>query len=261
MMSIKATQQKQLGQKDETGNVARHLLDLEILFLLSPEPKSGYQLKKHLLNSFHINISYGTLYPHLHSLEKAKLIYGIWNSQDANEPLKKKTYSLTTLGAEKLRAGVQSLGKIALSMQFSLAGSSVSLHEFKQHEGAETAFKAAIQFMSEGGYSAKSAVMLRGSSGVEYPIEIFASRFDNRANRNDKLILKVLNSGSGATLDDILRLSVMSYDVQATKTVVLSVPGVSEEVLRLAEFCQISIYSGKDLSEAVSNMCASMNLN
>jgi DNA-binding PadR family transcriptional regulator len=257
-MSVKATQQT--VPRDETGNVARHLLDLEILFLLNPEPKSGYQLKKHLLNSFHINISYGTLYPHLHSLEKAKLIYGIWNSQDVNEPLKKKIYSLTSTGAEKLKSGTQSLGKIALTMQFSLAGMSSTVHEFKQHEGAETAFKSAIQYFADCGYSAKSAVMQRGSSGVEYPIEILASRFDNRANQNERLVLKVLNSGSGVTLDGILRLYVMAYDLQATKTVALSIPPASEEVYKLADFCQISLFGGKDLAEAVSKMCANLTL-
>jgi DNA-binding PadR family transcriptional regulator len=255
-MSLKPAQQKQAFAKDEASAVARHLLDLEILYLLNPEPKSGYQLKKYLLNTFRINISYGTLYPHLHSLEKSKLILGTWNSQDVNEPLKKKIYSLTNLGADRLRSGVQGLGKIALTMQFFLTGVNPILPEFKHPEGVETAFKTAIQFLSDYGYTAKSAVLVRGASGLEYSVEILASRFDSRKNETEKLAIKVLNPEGEPSMEDILKLYVMFYDLQLSKMVVLSLTNVREDLLRMADFCQILLYFGKDLTEAVSNMCS-----
>jgi DNA-binding PadR family transcriptional regulator len=72
----------------ESTNVAKQLVDIEILYLLTFSPKSGYELRKHLLNWFKISISYGTLYPHLHALEKSGLVIGNWQQKFEEAPLK-----------------------------------------------------------------------------------------------------------------------------------------------------------------------------
>jgi len=254
MMSIKATQQRQLLAKDHTNDVARQLLDIEILYLLTPEPRSGYELKKHLLNLFHINISYGTLYPHLHSLEKSKLISGTWNSREPEEPMKKKMYSLTAQGSDKLRAGVEDLGKISLTMQFMLAGMTLSSNAPPPVEGSEEAFRIAERLLADHGYSTKRMALLRGASGFEYPVELYATKHDSGSSRDESLILKVVNPIGSICSDDLLRLYVIAYDLQVTQAIMLSASPVKDEVMKLATFYRIPVFHGKDLLEAASDM-------
>ena len=75
---------------EDTKSIPRQLVDIEILYLLSFGPKRGYQLRKNLYTSFRLNLSYGTLYPHLHSLDEADLISGMWKHPSENAPMKKK---------------------------------------------------------------------------------------------------------------------------------------------------------------------------
>src|SRR5579875_3137783 len=121
-------QEKEFSGEEESRNITRQLVDLEILYLLNFGSKSGYELRKYLRSSFHLNVSYGTLYPHLHSLEKRELISGNWQSQDQNAPLKKRMYSLTPKGMEKLKLSIGNLSKIALTMQFMLNNIDLSPH-------------------------------------------------------------------------------------------------------------------------------------
>jgi len=55
-------------------HIFRKLLDFEILFLLGHSPHSGYSLRKALQREFGNNVSFGTVYPHLQSLENRGLI-------------------------------------------------------------------------------------------------------------------------------------------------------------------------------------------
>ncbi len=259
-MSIKAAQ-RQLPTKDRSSDVARHLLDLEILYLLTPESRSGYELKKHLFNLFHINVSYGTLYPHLHSLEKSRLIAGNWDSRQPSEPMKKKMYNLTPTGSEKLRAGVDDLGKIALTMQFMLAGMILNTKSAPPLEDSEGPFRVVEQFLSSRGYSVKRMALLRGSSGFEYPVELFATRHNASRDQTESLVIRVANSQTGLCVDDLLKFYVIAYDLQLTHAMMLSTNPVLEEVLKLADFYRIPIFHGKDLVEAASNMCSDFEAN
>ncbi|MCL4519557.1 MAG: PadR family transcriptional regulator, partial [Thaumarchaeota archaeon] len=59
-----------LEERNETWSsnpISRQLVDIEILYLLKSGSMSGYELRKRLQRSFSINVSYGTLYPHLSS--------------------------------------------------------------------------------------------------------------------------------------------------------------------------------------------------
>src|SRR5271166_4313654 len=129
MLSIKQQEEGRLSHGSlESTIVAKQLVDLEILYLLTFSPKSGYELRKHLLNWFKINISYGTLYPHLHALEKSGLLIGNWQQKFEEAPLKKRMYSLTPSGQRILRANIESMSKISLTMQFMVTQAGFASH-------------------------------------------------------------------------------------------------------------------------------------
>jgi DNA-binding PadR family transcriptional regulator len=243
------------GMMDEDSkNISRQLVDLEILYLLNFGPKSGYQLKKNLFNSFHLNLSYGTLYPHLHSLDKAELISGTWKYPNENAPLKKRMYSLTEKGTTKLTRSISSLSKIALTMQFMLT--KLDLNPKINVSPEETArldeaLGKVEQFLKSQGFTIHRSAHLKGFSGLEHFVDLQALRVGPDG-RTESLVAKVTNSG--ISIDDVFRVYVMSYDLQTTRAILLCAPTVSEEVMKLAEFYAISIYVGKDLDEARSKM-------
>ncbi len=104
------------------GKQLFQVADLRVLCLLHSQPMSGYELRKKLLNSFKFNMSYGTLYPHLRTLESSKLITGKWRRSELNKTNKKRIYSLTERGQNILRTNVENLSNIAHKMHQMLTG-------------------------------------------------------------------------------------------------------------------------------------------
>ena len=102
MLTVKQAQEN-VSQGEAASSLVKQLVDIEILYLLTFSPKSGYELRKQLMNWFKINVSYGTLYPHLHSLEKTGFITGKWQQKFESAPLKKCTYSLTQAWRRSLK--------------------------------------------------------------------------------------------------------------------------------------------------------------
>ncbi len=86
------------------------------------KPMSGYDLKKKLLETFDYNISFGTLYPHLRSLESSKLIIGRWLSKKP----RKRLYSVTYKGRESLSLSTKQISQLLQLMSFTTSSSSSS---------------------------------------------------------------------------------------------------------------------------------------
>ena len=57
MLTVKQAQEN-ISQGAEASSLVKQLVDIEILYLLTFSPKSGYELRKQLLNWFKINVSY-----------------------------------------------------------------------------------------------------------------------------------------------------------------------------------------------------------
>ncbi len=96
-------------------DVSRKLIDLNILFLLSFGPKTGYGLQREIWNMFGFKVSFGTLYPHLHRLESLELIEGFWEEQDTYS--RKRRYVLTSEGVSVFQKSRETLSKITQTMK------------------------------------------------------------------------------------------------------------------------------------------------
>jgi DNA-binding PadR family transcriptional regulator len=93
------------------------ILRLEMLSLMSTKPLTGYELRKNIRSSFNHEISFGTLYPNLASLERAGLIRGQWVSLGENQLRRKRIFTLTDLGKRFLSENLAKLSSITVSMQ------------------------------------------------------------------------------------------------------------------------------------------------
>jgi DNA-binding PadR family transcriptional regulator len=254
MLSIKQTHENQITSNESTGLV-KQLVDIEILYLLTFSPKSGYELKKQLLNWFKINVSYGTLYPHLHSLEKTGFITGKWHQKFESAPLKKRVYSLTEPGNQILRGSIESLTKIALTMQFMMTRVNMRAQVSSALEYRD-ALSLLENYFVQHEFKVRKSSVLNGFSGVEYMVDLFANGSDSK---NENVLVRIVDKAP-VTIDDILKTHVMSFDLEATHSIILSGSMVPEETAKLAEFYHISIFGGRDLNGAASLLCASYKL-
>ncbi len=227
--------------------IARELVDLEILYFLSLGPKSGYELKKNLMKIFGLNLSYGTLYPHLHALEKADLIAGSWKVQDENQPLRKRVYGLTSQGIERLGRSITTLSKIALTIQFNTSKLNLNPKTPGEIERTAKITETAKELFTVQGYTAVIGAKLKGASGIEHTTDVAAT---NGAGK-ERVLIKI---STGSTIADILRTSVMSSDLKATETIIIATGETTEEAIRLAKSCGITLYSCRDEAEVAANL-------
>ena len=93
------------------------ILRLEMLSLLHTKPLTGYELRKSIKASFNHEISFGTLYPNLASLERLGLIQGKWVSLGENQLRRKRIFTLTDSGKVFLTDNLDKLQKLTESMQ------------------------------------------------------------------------------------------------------------------------------------------------
>jgi DNA-binding PadR family transcriptional regulator len=93
------------------------ILRLEMLSLLHTKPLTGYELRKNIKASFNHEISFGTLYPNLASLERLGLIQGRWVSLGENQLRRKRIFTLTDSGIGFLTDNLEKLHKLTESMQ------------------------------------------------------------------------------------------------------------------------------------------------
>jgi PadR family transcriptional regulator, regulatory protein PadR len=75
---------------------------LLILSCLAKEPMHGYRIVKELdrMSEGYFNLREGTLYPHLHELEKDELIEGSWEKVTGNR--ERRVYRITSRGKSQL---------------------------------------------------------------------------------------------------------------------------------------------------------------
>jgi DNA-binding PadR family transcriptional regulator len=247
--------QEKVTHADEGSGLVKQLVDIEILYLLTFSPKSGYELKKQLQNWFKINVSYGTLYPHLHSLESTGFITGKWQQKFESAPLKKRTYSLTLAGKEVLRGSIESLTKITLTMQFMMTRVDMG-GQIPSPIESKDALALLENFFAQRDYNVEKSTVVSGFSGVKYPVDLLANL---RSSQSSKVILRIVDRNA-LTIDDVLKTHVMSFDLEARHSIILSAFIVSEEISKLGDFYHISIFGGHDLETAARNMCASYKL-
>ena len=93
------------------------ILRLEMLSLLHTKPLTGYELRKSIKASFNHEISFGTLYPNLASLERLGLIQGRWVSFGENQLRRKRIFTLTDMGKNFLTENLEKLKKLTGIMQ------------------------------------------------------------------------------------------------------------------------------------------------
>jgi len=101
-------------------DLAKKLPDLFILYTLSSGPKTGYEVKKFVSQLFGATMSYGTLYPHLYSLERAGLIRGDWSPRQNVLNMQKKEYFLNSEGTKVIRSYIEALEQFCLTLGLGL---------------------------------------------------------------------------------------------------------------------------------------------
>ena len=85
--------------------IVKSFMDIFILAELRNSPMSGYDVIAYIHNKFGILVSSGTVYSLLYSMERDKLIRGIWAKR-------KRVYELTENGERNIEAILNANDKI-----------------------------------------------------------------------------------------------------------------------------------------------------
>ncbi|MDG6998269.1 MAG: helix-turn-helix transcriptional regulator [Nitrososphaerota archaeon] len=229
------------GRVLTSNPVSRQLVDVEILYLLKTGDMSGYELRKRLQKSFFINVSYGTLYPHLRSLERSRLIAGSWEQKDANAAMRKRVYALTPNGKRALISSVKRLAEIGLTMQFTLSDVNLNEQADAPSEQTTSTISLVAGFFSSIGYKVGKMVKVKGYSGAERNVDLIATKSEPKPER---LIVNVVRDD--LTLDLVMKFWALATDVAATKSLIVTLGKVREEAVRLASFYGIIICDGPE---------------
>lgn len=231
--------------------VVRDHFDVLILHSLAPHPKSGYDLRKQLSRTFGVKVSFGVLYPHLHALEKDGLIKGEWVPSKKRGPVRKREYAMTGEGKEFLKANVEALNKLVLTLQVGLMP---SMEEAKPGDILYTPIAQIEKKLEEKGYMAKGRARVRGASGEEHVIDIFASRYDK--GHEDRIIIAIKEAEDEVGMDEVLKFYLKGYDVGAKGLVFIACPRLSEKARSMADLCRITTVEGEDLEKATNRAMA-----
>ena len=92
-----------------------------ILLALNDGPKHGYEIARFLSDSSNdvFSLSFGSLYPILHKLEKNGLVRATWGAGESGK--NKKTYNLTAKGKKQRNEEIEGL-KTFVSALSNLSG-------------------------------------------------------------------------------------------------------------------------------------------
>jgi DNA-binding PadR family transcriptional regulator len=252
--------------KDQTEGIVKRLLDLVVLYILNNSPQTGYSIRKHLSRMFSVKVSFGTLYPHLHDLEKQGLVEGNWVPHAKSESIQKKEYIITDSGKEYLKANVQALVKMSLMMQFVLAGVKLS-------SPTPQSFEPALDFCAKAfrreGYNVETRNFIRGVSGSEHQVDIFAqlktdeekeevrqrsSSSKLERGKNGKILVEFC-ADTGAKMEDFIKVFLKAHDLGADKAVIVSVPEVKDpEILKIGDLYNIGVFGGNTPIDGASEM-------
>lgn len=239
-----------LEERNETWSsnpISRQLVDIEILYLLKSGSMSGYELRKRLQRSFSINVSYGTLYPHLSSLEKSRLIEGAWHQKESSSTLKKKVYSLTPSGTIALTNSVRTLAETTLNMQFVLSEVNLSDH-LEQSEEADFALENVERLFSSSGYRVGKMLKVKGFSGTEHVLELFATKGEPKPER-----VIFATAREKLTIGHVMKVRALATDVLASKSAIIALAEVEKDALKLASFYGIVVSQGPEWMNSVMN--------
>jgi len=227
-------------------------MDVEILYLLNCGPKNGYEVKKQLFQIYNLNASFGTLYPHLKSMEQAGLISGQNVSVGGSTITKTMTvYTLTHSGSQLLRECIEWLTRIGNAMHFDLNKFDLRTPVPVKSNERESALKTVEAILSRRGYASKRDAKLKGVSGAEHYFEILSKRtFDKKC-----MIVHVADQRQGTpfTLDLAMKLIVRAQDI-GSEVLLLALPNLTPEVWDYLNFHGATCFEGNDWQMILSQM-------
>jgi hypothetical protein len=164
-------------------------------------------------------------------------------------------YSLTPLGQKVRRTNVESLSKISTTMQFRITQVNWTARPNAEISEEERRALDFIEgFLSRRGFIVRKLALVKGISGLDYPVDIFANKQDIKLSN---IVLRVPES-TEVSIEDIRKINMISFELEAQKSIILSpTTRVLDDVKKTAAFCHVSIYGGQGIESAATNLSSS----
>ncbi|MEM2364599.1 MAG: hypothetical protein QW371_02635 [Candidatus Bathyarchaeia archaeon] len=103
-------------------------------------------------------------------------------------------------------------------------------------------------YLESRGYRIEESSTLRGASGAEHVFDFVAKK------GGDYLLISIASSDSEVGEGEVVEFFAKVFDVRPAKAVLVAMPRLSGDALRLAKFYRIAIAEGRDAGEVVASM-------
>jgi hypothetical protein len=104
------------------------------------------------------------------------------------------------------------------------------------------------------GYHVDEKAKVVGRSGAEHILDLYAQKDDGIINHRIAAGIIVNESGSGDDVNQVIQFDTATYDARIRDKVIISVPGLSKEAKRFAEYQRIKVLEARELAEFNSEL-------
>jgi hypothetical protein len=159
--------------------------------------------------------------------------------------MQKKEYHITELGRKMIESNSEAFNKLALTLKIGLGGVKMRSDNRIIH----TPTMELVDYLKKEGFTAKDGIKMRGQSGTEQEIDIFASR--NRKGQEERIIFGLYESEIEVMIDEVLKFYMKGNDINAHKFFLLVCPKLGEKAGKIASLCQIKVIKAEDMEKAI----------
>lgn len=103
------------------------------------------------------------------------------------------------------------------------------------------------------GYHVDEKARVVGRSGAEHVLDLYAQKDDGIINHRIAAGIILNENGSGDDVNQVIQFDTATYDARIRDKVVISVPGLSKEAKRFAEYQRIKVLEASELAEFSSH--------
>ncbi len=105
-----------------------------------------------------------------------------------------------------------------------------------------------ISFLEEIGYTVESLKNLKGNSGIEHTFDIVASKKD------ETIVFSIVSTVEEVGPDAIVNFFSKTFDVHPNRSILVALPKIASNAVKLSEIYHIEIIEGKGIDEILDSL-------
>jgi len=110
------------------------------------------------------------------------------------------------------------------------------------------------EYLRKDGYDVQSSARIRGASGVEHEIDLFAVKRSGLFEH--KIAVGISYAEKEVGPEEVLKLFAKAYDVEAKDIILIAIPKLGEVARHFATYYRMKVFEAEDLTQAITQLTA-----